>query len=754
MSSPHLGGGFVPLGGGSARSASGRNTPSVAAAGSPRVGSSAGQQQYSYPRPQAIGIAGAGGDARRGARREYDSDDEEEAHVARQTIGTGSWRPVGSGSSPRHVGMGVSPRNNHYVPAGTSFTASSRAAYEQHDAVYAHAADPGRLPAADPESQFIGTEAADAAAYGGHDCMLVGGDAGSAEGGVAPEVHIRFADLPPVLKGYLLGQIASVIKFGLWWVAFTSLILALFGGSSYLVGATRICFNGALLFCSPLSGALVEKTNIKRLLNRTVAMRGVLYCVAIPLAWLLMDSGLLYHRPQSLYDAFFVVFLLIVFVDGVGVSFSNVADVDSGGVNLVAMQYGLEIDDNIRTYFNSLHILFFDASMVVFNPVLAYLGLFIGQHTVKDSGSISTEVVDEMTLLIAIGGVFLISTLLTLFAYNYYMPDLERVDPNAPEAHSMQPLGASNGAEDDHSLNAFAASSPSQKVAASEPAAPAEPSVFSWSSISELAASVKEGAGLTWANRRIRWRVLFFAVETSVEDAMIALIAAEVGANVFAAEVNKDDEDLKYAWGNLWGAALVATGKLGGVIASVCMHKWFRVNEEEEALNPGKAYKPLFWFAFLGGCCSLLLPIGLHLQTHSDLSHWVTGGLMFASMFLFFIFSTLSKIGFATLMQSLAAEVEATGRVFGFVAAFVTATDAAVLMILAALFSSLGLQSALWATTAFIAVHGLIELVVGPGLVLGSSSDDGVQGKPSLDDHFMPDAETGIMHNDLQEPLM
>ena len=44
------------------------------------------------------------------------------------------------------------------------------------------------------------------------------------------------------------------------------------------------------------------------------------------------------------------------------------------------------------------------------------------------------------------------------------------------------------------------------------------------------------------------------------------------------------------------------------------------------------------------------------------------------------------------LSQSMAAEVEATGRVFGFVAAFVTATDSLVLMGFSALFSAVGLR--------------------------------------------------------------
>ena len=145
-----------------------------------------------------------------------------------------------------------------------------------------------------------------------------------------------------------------------------------------------------------MAGGFAERCNIKQLLNRTTVGRGLIYCMAIPLAWFLMDSGVLFAVHTPLHVSFFVVFLLFIFFDGILVAFSNVADIDSGGVNLVAMQYGIAIDDNIRNYFNSLHILFFDLSMVIFNPLLAYLGLLVGQKTVIAEGSsIPVTIVDE-----------------------------------------------------------------------------------------------------------------------------------------------------------------------------------------------------------------------------------------------------------------------------------------------------------------------------------------------------------------------
>lgn len=66
----------------------------------------------------------------------------------------------------------------------------------------------------------------------------------------------------------------------------------------------------------------------------------------------------------------------------------------------------------------------------------------------------------------------------------------------------------------------------------------------------------------------------------------------------------------------------------------------------------------------------------------------------------------------------MAAEMQASGRVFGFIATCVTGTDAIVLMSLSALFSAVDVELALWVCCGLIALHGLVEMVLGPYLVL------------------------------------
>jgi hypothetical protein len=128
------------------------------------------------------------------------------------------------------------------------------------------------------------------------------------------------------------------------------------------------------------------------------------------------------------------------------------------------------------------------------------------------------------------------------------------------------------------------------------------------------------------------------------------------------------------------------------------------------------AYRPLFSCVFAASLFPMLAPVALMLRSQGH--ELLSLVLMFVGAFFFFLFSTAPKIGFATLMQSLAAEADASGKIFGFVAAFLTATDSVVLMAFSAVFASFDLQRALWITCGCIAAHGCIELVFGPSLML------------------------------------
>lgn len=71
----------------------------------------------------------------------------------------------------------------------------------------------------------------------------------------------------------------------------------------------------------------------------------------------------------------------------------------------------------------------------------------------------------------------------------------------------------------------------------------------------------------------------------------------------------------------------------------------------------------------------MLLPLAYGMEQEDasgDVNNYISRGLVFGSSFLFFLFSTGPKIGFETLLQGMAANVEGSGAIFGFVGTFVT----------------------------------------------------------------------------------
>ncbi len=153
------------------------------------------------------------------------------------------------------------------------------------------------------------------------DLMINGGNSES----LAPPAEVQ-AD---ILHGYLYGQIANVGKFAVWWTAFSPLVLALFRGSTYAVGGARTSFNLALFILSPLAGVLAERLAVRRLLNVTTGIRGFLYAVLMPAAWVLLQTSWVIQQQEYFDKVFFCVFVVLVFLDGTLVAFSNVVDIGS-----------------------------------------------------------------------------------------------------------------------------------------------------------------------------------------------------------------------------------------------------------------------------------------------------------------------------------------------------------------------------------------------------------------------------------------
>merc|ERR1712146_599033 len=112
----------------------------------------------------------------------------------------------------------------------------------------------------------------------------------------------------------------------------------------------------------------------------------------------------------------------------------------------------------------------------------------------------------------------------------------------------------------------------------------------------------------------------------------------------------------------------------------------------------------------------VLFPVAL--IVNRDGSQWLARALIFLASILFFFFSTAPKIGFQTMLQSLVSENQAP-QVFGFVAFAVTLLDGLVILFISQVFLwAADFQSALWIVTSIYLAHGVIELVLGPPLIL------------------------------------
>ena len=213
---------------------------------------------------------------------------------------------------------------------------------------------------------------------------------------------------------------------------------------------------------------------------------------------------------------------------------------------------------------------------------------------------------------------------------------------------------------------------------------------------------------LTLSRRAIAWRLVFLALETSLEDAMVALVLPEFGIYVLA-----DGDVLK---GNLFANLLTAVGKIGAVFSAFVMHKYWDPENQQ-------AYKMLFFFCLLTAAATFLIPAAFFMSTQNELWTYI---LIFLASFMFFLFATVPKIGFATLLQSLASSEDASGSIFGFAASFITVTDAVILLILSELFGIYrhNLNTIFWICTACFGCVGVIEGLFGPSLFLPKDEKD------------------------------
>jgi hypothetical protein len=530
-----------------------------------------------------------------------------------------------------------------------------------------------------------------------------GGGSGSGSmsaGGTAEEAHRQ-----RVLAGYKLGQLSSVVKLGVWWCFMGPLVLGVFRGDPYGVAGMRAAFNTGMFFVSPLAGLLTQRFSARALLTWTAATRGLVYGVVLPLLYVVLESGWVLDASEHLRALYYAIFLVLLLVDGCTMAVSNVVDLDCGGEEVVAAQYRLRIPDAVRSAMRALHEGFFEGSMILLAPLVAACA-YVAARAI-DGASHEVSVV---AVWAGLSAVFFVATFVSVSAYQCSLR----------HASISMARGGVSGA-----------GASGSEGGGGDFARRACPEV----SVAAIVLALADGFKVCAKNRAVWWRLVFLSLETAFEDLIISLLIAEFTTNGLERRRN-------YALGNLWCAGIVACGKVGAVLSARFMHRsWETTDASRSPASAGVAgsltatsrgeptsaqYGPLFLYTFIGGVATLLLPIALHLLDDRD-SRVASVLVAFASAFLYFFFSTPPKLGFSVLLQGLVAETDASGRVFAFVAAFLTVVDSVVLLLGAVVFTSLRLQGAMWLVCCVFATLCLLQLLVGPRLILARAQVVGVR---------------------------
>eukprot|EP00735_Rhodelphis_limneticus_P003719 TRINITY_DN15228_c0_g1::TRINITY_DN15228_c0_g1_i1::g.30866::m.30866 TRINITY_DN15228_c0_g1::TRINITY_DN15228_c0_g1_i1::g.30866 ORF type:complete len:569 (+),score=80.05 TRINITY_DN15228_c0_g1_i1:98-1804(+) len=472
-----------------------------------------------------------------------------------------------------------------------------------------------------------------------------------------------------ILRGYVYGQLGNLAKMAVWWTALSPLVFATIGKSS-AVGTARLAYNTALLVLSPLAGALCERVALKTILNMTTLSRMIIWGFLVPLAWWLFSSGLMEATTSE--TAMYAVLMALIFIDGIQVAFSNVVEMDCGGIDLLANAHGIAVEDSLRNRLNAIHEGSLNLSMVIFAPAIAVVSYYFGLELEKEDDENAEQLSQGGGIVGGIAFVYITLSLVSLYFYNTRIPTLPPRRTSSGEAVSFNMSG--------------------------------------------LMRDIYDGAKLCCIYPAIGWRLIFVAIETSLEDAMVAVIIAECALTLD----QFGDEDAAMA--NIWGCILVSVGKTGSVLASMWMHRRWTPPTDIAG------YRPLFLCSLVSGLSSVLMPVGLMVidQGYDTLGVVI----IFIGVFNFFLWSTGPKVGFSTLLQGLACEVDASGRIFGFVATFVTSMDSIVVIALSTMFQHMkhndddkhsGFLTALWIATGIYGLHGLLEVFFGPRLILQTS---------------------------------
>lgn len=512
---------------------------------------------------------------------------------------------------------------------------------------------------------------------------------------VDPEGHARDGGnkeearlVHPLMVKFLYGQYANLFKFALWWTTLAPLTFALFNQDATAIGVGRIVYNVALCVMSPIGGIVCERVHPRKVLLGAASVRFMIWCVLVPLTWVLFDSTWIVSSQTAIW----VLFNLFLAFDGASVALSTVLDIDLCGVDILAGRFGFEVTDQHRNQFNGRQELFFAACFVLFAPGMAFLGLAIHKAFTQLQSSVPSDALEAGTLVGIFFATFLLATALQYFFFRQ-LPDDPPASPKTMAASPSQMSLATNNHTDN--LN--------DDVPPPEEEAP--PSA--WAAVRSVPSELFEALRLIWQHPPIMFRLLFLGLEIAFEDAAIVVVASQMGITL----PWLGDNDSVH--GNVWTSVGVAAGKLGGAIASFLMIRFYQPPEDP------KKFFSVFVLILLSCTVMFVFPATVDAYENGYIGANGARALYLSAFFVYFFLSTLPKLGLMCLFQSMVSQVENGPRVFGFIAIVATTFDALVVMGLSILFvKQTDIKTALWITAYIYLTHGVLELIVGPLLVL------------------------------------
>ena len=348
---------------------------------------------------------------------------------------------------------------------------------------------------------------------------------------------------------------------------------------------------------------------------------------------------------HSLFLAY--VFGLLMFIDGAVISVASLVDTDEAGLDLVAREYSFSIDDNIRNKFNSKY----EAIRGITSITLAPIAVGI-TSIVAGKGSSSIFLLTLICLAITAPQLY------SAFIYSAYLPKSTSIG--------------------NHTNNLI--------------------------SIKQLYLEFREGLGIAWRNKRIRWRIVLYSLERSFMDAVQIILIAE-----FAIRIIAHGEKMR---GALYTTLLISLIRISSMVASYLMHSYWHIPTDKVKYP---YYRIFFLLAAAAGLSIMFIPLAAFFD---QLGYGITAVLVMSlTCLMFSLFFTPVMLGFRNLMQSLLAEEGVSGRVFGIASTVIMGVSGLVTAFFAILFTTMPIILAFFVSALILSGIGLIELLGAPSLL-------------------------------------